>query len=399
MIFKLAFRNVIRNKRRNFLTTMMIITAVFLMIIFQGILNGSQASFIESTTKYESGDIKLFPPNSEDTLGLPSLLNTTDEILELLEELSYIKAYSSRIKMPSVIIYKDRIKGVQTVAINPCYEIYTTEIVNKIVNGSYLNGENNILLGLELANEFDLKINENVTLLLPNGVRYNFTIIGFYNTKIIDFDKRYIYVNLEIIQELLDLNENQTSEIMILLDDSTKVDDFANNINLTLNQNDIKCDVKTWKEMAQTLLQIVELNAQVMGLVYLIALIIAGMGIMNTTYMSISERTREIGILQAIGLKPSRILKSFLLEVLIIGVIGGIFGSIIGISLGIYLDYIGIEIPKEVQVFPFTKIRVIITPLDIISTFIFALIVCLFAGLIPSIKAARKEPMEALRYE
>lgn len=186
---------------------------------------------------------------------------------------------------------------------------------------------------------------------------------------------------------------------MVALKDPSTVDQSAAEIASILVQNSIKCDVKTWKDLSQSLIAAIELNQQVLGIIYVIALMIAGMGIMNTIFMSVSERTREIGVLQAIGMSPSEILRLFLTESLIIGLIGGVFGSIVGVVLACSINAVGLQYPSQIQVFPITEIRAVIDAPTVLFTFVFALAISLVAGVYPAWRASRMEPAEALRYE
>jgi ABC-type lipoprotein release transport system permease subunit len=400
MIFGLAFRNVFRNKRRSSLTIVMVVVAIALMIVFQGLIIGVTASITESATKYGTGDLKLLPKNAIDpSLGMPSLLNNTNEIQEILEDLEYVKAFSPRIAMSSALIFKSTIQGVALVAVDPVFERNTTAIASSMVNGTYFDGEDNIVLGQALADNLGIKLNDGITLLLTDNTQHNFTVSGIYSTRITDFDEKFIYAKLGAIQGILGLNGNQTSEIVVTIKDPSTVDKSAAGIALKLSQNSIECDVKTWEDLSQSLLAAIELNQQVLGIIYLIALVIAGMGIMNTMFMSVSERTREIGILQAVGMNPGGILRIFLLESLIIGLIGGIFGSISGTAIVYSINSVGLEYPSQVQYLPITKIQAIIDPSTVLFMLVFALAISLAAGAYPAWRASRREPVEALRYE
>lgn len=399
MIFKLASRNVFRNKRRSFLTTVMVAVSIALMIVFQGLINGVQASIVENTTKYDTGDIKIFPRNATETsLGLPTLLNNINEIQAILADLAYVKAFSPRIEMSSALVFKQTIQGVVLVAVDPDYERNTTAIASSMVNGTYFDGDGSLVLGQALAESLGINVNQKVPLLLPNGLQHNFTVSGTFSTRITDFDQKFVYVKLSTIQKILGLNGNQASEIMVILKDPSTVGQSAAGIASKLQVAGLECDVKTWKDISQSLLMAIQLNQQVLGIIYLIALVIAGMGIINTMFMSVSERTREIGILQAIGAKPREILQIFILESLMIGAIGGAFGCLFGTVIGYSLNFVGLELPKQIQVFPFTRIQVVVAPLTLFSIFVFALAISLVAGVYPAWRASRKEPMEALRY-
>lgn len=401
MIWGLALRNVFRNKRRSSLTIVMVVVAIALMIAFQGLINGVTASITESATKYDTGDIELLPQNAtRASLSMPSLLNNTNNIQAILVDLDFVEAFSPRITMSSALLSESTIQGIALVAVDPISEQNTTAIASSIVNGAYFDECNDsVVLGRALADSLGIKLNDKITLLLANNTQYNFTVSGMYSTGITDFDETFVYVKLGTIRDILGLNENQASEIVVTLKDPSTVDQSAAEIASNLAQNGIECDVKTWKDLSQSLIAAIELNQQVLGIIYVIALVIAGMGIMNTMFMSVSERTREIGILQAVGMTPGGILRIFLSESLIIGLIGGVFGSIVGVALTYSINAVGLQYPSQVQVFPITKIQAVIDVPTVLFMLVFALAISLAAGVYPAWRASRREPVEALRYE
>jgi ABC-type lipoprotein release transport system permease subunit len=401
MIFGLAFRNVFRNRRRTSLTIVMVAVAIALMIVFQGLINGVTASITESATKYDTGDIELLPKNAINaSLSMPSLLNNTNDIQAILADLDYVEAFSPRITMSSALVFKSTIQGIALVAVDPVAERNTTAIASSMVNGTYFDGgEDIVVLGQTLADSLGIKLNDKITLLLANNTQHNFTVSGMFSTGITDFDEKFVYVKLGKIQDILGLNRNQASEIVVTLKDPSTVDKSAADIASKLAQTGIECDVKTWKDLSQSLLAAIELNQQVLGIIYVIALVIAGMGIMNTMFMSVSERTREIGILQAVGMNPGGILRIFLSESLIIGLIGGVFGSIVGAAIAYSINSVGLKFPSQIQVFPITKIQASIDPSTVLFMLVFALALSLVAGVYPAWRASRREPVEALRYE
>ncbi|HEX7555813.1 MAG TPA: FtsX-like permease family protein, partial [Leptolinea sp.] len=247
-----------------------------------------------------------------------------------------------------------------------------------------------------LAEKLKLKSGQTVTLLAntSNGDvdEQVFTIRGIYTTHTPGFDENTILMPLAKAQSITK-TENHASAIFILLKNSDQVQNVAN----ALQTSQMK--VLTYLEMNDVLVQTEQFSRGYMILLYLIVLAVTASVIVNTLIMSVFERTREIGILSAIGMKSTRIMSLFFVESCFLAIGGILFGLVIGGMMVYYAATVGFYIGNYSisGMLIGERIYAYLTFNDAITLTILAFVVALLAALYPAIMAARLEPVEAMR--
>jgi ABC-type lipoprotein release transport system permease subunit len=170
-----------------------------------------------------------------------------------------------------------------------------------------------------------------------------------------------------------------------------------------LNRAQLPYEVATWVTTVPELKQTMDMKTSVMGVFGVIMLGIAAIGILNLLTMAVFERTREIGVLGALGLKPRQITLLFLMEGILIGVVGAVFGAILGTIINGLLGYYGIDYSQFADLTEFTalisgRIYSQLVPLKVLQHALTVAIIAAIAALYPAREAARREPAEALHY-
>jgi ABC-type lipoprotein release transport system permease subunit len=266
-----------------------------------------------------------------------------------------------------------------------------------VLAGQYLtaNDSTGLLIGKSLADKLGLSAGDTTTLLVNTSdgsvVQQNFTIRGIYATNTPSYDETTVFLPLAKAQAITQAGDH-ASLIFILLKDTNQ----SAAVVQALQSSEYK--TLTFADMNPLLMSIEDLSNSFMIILYLIVLGVTATVIVNTLVMSVFERTREIGILAALGMRGGRIMSMFFAESCLLAFGGIAIGLAIGIPLVTWLGEVGIPIPN-IGTTAFLIGRRIYTNLSLqdgVTLSVLALMVSLLAALYPARLASRMEPVEAL---
>lgn len=259
-----------------------------------------------------------------------------------------------------------------------------------------------ILIGHELAGGLGAFTGDSLTLITPNGTltpfgmaarQRRFTVAGTFRLGLFEFDQQYGFVSLETAERLIGNRENL--HIQLRVSDIYGAPALAQRIVTELGKDYAAQD---WAEMNQSLYSALWLEKIAMGIGIGLIVAVAALNIVASLILLVMEKTRDIAILKTMGASARSVMVIFLLQGLIIGVIGTLVGATLGVIVSELLDrYQVIHIPSDVYNVTYLPFRVL--PGDLAMIVIGAVIVCFFATLYPSRQAARLDPAQALRYE
>jgi ABC-type lipoprotein release transport system permease subunit len=271
---------------------------------------------------------------------------------------------------------------------------------NGVISGSYLAADDSggLLIGKPLADKLHLKAGDNLSLSINtsngNVDEQTFSVRGIYSTGTYGFDNGTIFLPLAKAQAITQ-TEGHASTIFVLLKNTADTD----SVMAALKSSSL--NVLSWRDLNPLIVDFETTAQSYISILYMIILAISASVIINTLIMSVYERTREIGILSAVGMRGGRIMSLFLAESAFLAVGGAVMGIILGV-LGVYLFnikgfYIGNMGMTGLLVTDTIFAR--LTMSDTINLTIVTFIVTILAGLYPAIMASRMQPVEALRAE
>lgn len=402
--YKLAFRNLNRNRRRSILSGLAVALGLALLLLIAAVVRGEMEGSIAKTIQLVSGHVQIRSSNyieSKSSLKWADLVADPQKIIADLQGSSQIndlmQTATPRLYASAIISSGNDSIGVQLLGIDPP-STANDPFVNGLTSGSFITPEdsNGVVIGQLLADKLKIKAGESITLLVNtsngNVNQQDFIVRGLYTTHTPSYDESTILMPLEKAQAIT-ATQNHVSSIFILLKDRDQAEAFAAAVKGAGYQ------VKTWKDMNQLLLDTEELSNSFMIIIYLIVLAITATVIVNTLIMSVFERTREIGILAALGMKGRNILSLFLAEASILTVGGIGFGLVLGWLVCLYFEKIGFAIGdlgvRNGMLFG-ERIYALINGGDVVNLTIVAFVVTMAASLYPAILAARLEPVDAL---
>jgi len=401
--FKMAFRDLGRNRRRSFFSALAVAIGLALLMLMSSVINGEMGNAIQSAILLQSGHIQIRAQTydaNKSSLKWEDLVENPDQIASQVAALDQVKVATPRLFASGFLSTGNESTGVQIYGIDP-NSAANDPYRQGILSGSFLTADDRegLLIGKPAADKLHLKAGDQVNLSVntSNGdvLEQTFTVRGIYTTNTYGFDVNTIFMPIAKAQAITQ-TQNHASTIFVLLKDSSYTDSVVAALKVSPNLK-----VLTWKDLNTLIVEFETMANSYIGIFFMIILAITASVIVNTLIMSVYERTREIGILSAIGMRGSRILGLFLAESSLLAVGGVIMGIIIGF-LGIYLFNIngfyignmgitGMLVTNTIRAKPELN--------SIVNVIIMTFVVTLLAGLYPAVMASRMQPVEALRAE
>lgn len=335
---------------------------------------------------------------------LPSAGNSLG-LMKKIKELPGVVDAAPFILGGCLIREADTLINVQMRGIVPELEPNVTKIKEYLKQGDLKLGDNEIIIGKELADRLFLKIGDSLSLISPQTITISkFKIKGIFNTGMYLYDSGLIISSLEGANNFF-AGSQVISGISVKTNNIYKVGELKERIYRALSPKYL-FEIKTWMDLNRNFLNALRLEKLVMFIVVIMTTVVAAFGIVNTLIMSTMKKTKDIGILRAVGGKINSILMIFLFQGMGIGSLGIILGTVGGLaiagSLNNLIDFISKIIGRSLipqDIYYFDKLPVYFNAKDIIAIIATAFIISLLASIYPAYQASRLKPTEALRYE
>jgi putative ABC transport system permease protein len=419
-LITLAFRNIFRFKRRTFITLSAVSVGLGLLIVSISLMNGIDKQSISNIINCQTSHIKIFKAgyfDKREELPMDITIKDPDHIRSLLKNVPGILGTESRILFGASLIKGMDELPCMGVAIDPLLDPSLFNIKESLVEGAWLEpNDAKILVGKGLAKDMDLVVGDLITVRMITSTgdedfswnAIDLEIKGIFDSGNPTVDNQRIILPLVQAWESLSL-DSQVTEIVVRLnsDDDKLIKTAQSRIKKILKTQKDPFEVVTWKDLAGMFLTISKMKTRNSGMIILIMLLIASMGIINTMLMSVLERTREIGMFSAMGMKKSEIMMLFIFEGGFIGAIGALLGCILGGLASWYLEVKGWSIAGwgetaqklTESIYPVKEIFYADLTMEVLVTiFIFGIVISVLASVYPARKAAKLNPIEALRH-
>jgi putative ABC transport system permease protein len=347
--FKIGARNIFRNKRRMRITIAAILIGVVVSTMLRGFIMAIQSELRETVTSSQTGDLQLFREdyfNAIDVLPLDLTINDHGKEIPVLKESPEIVSFTPRLKFNGILSSGSQNTPFIAVAFDPGSALSVfPRIVDTIKEGSFISQHepNKIVISEQLVDSLGVGLDDNLILLVKTRDGTLNTIYaaigGIFKTMILG-DKHLIYTNIYMARELLDIGDEST-EIAIKVKNPKQVDKIKSQLESSFSSSGLGVEVKTWQQIMGFFANVMEIQNIFNIIIILILFALVTATIVNTVLMTVYERTKEIGVMRAIGMKAKQVKQLFLIEGFYYGVIGGILGNVITVLIMFFIKLKG----------------------------------------------------------
>lgn len=404
LYFTMAWRNIWRHKRRTLIVVLSIAMSLAMMMIYDGLMVGFNDAIYANAVKILGGNVQVHADGYRMKNGNKPLLPLKDDqsVLEAARSLPNVTVATRRINTGGIVTNRTGAFSVTITGIEPEMEHTVSLVSANIAAGRDLtaNDQDMILIGQGLASAMDAGVGDRITMagsdVHNKTVQRTMTIAGIYDVGLPEIEKRTIYISLNEAGYLFGL-DGQSTEVVLFLEQLGQESQVIKGLERSVSGYEVDPWEKNFPEMSAT----IERKNGVMDVFGVIILSIAGIGILNMLLMAVFERTREIGVLGALGIKPRQIGWMFILEGAMMGVVGLVAGLSLGLLINSIFAKVGFDYSEFANMTEYTALikgRVYSTlGLEKIwQRVVTVLVIAVLSSLYPARTAALKEPAAAL---
>ena len=406
LYLRLAWRNIWRHRRRTVIIVLAMGLSLGMMMFYDGLMDGFNNAIAGNAVRVLGGNVQVHANGYREKVDSNPLLPLTDDAAIIKAALAQpnVIAASRRIQTGGLVSNREGAFPMTIIGIDPEAEAPVSLIAEHIVDGRYVetSDEDSILIGKGLADALSIKVGDRVTMVGSDIHKQNrqrsMTVIGIYDIGIPSMEKGTSYISLTEAQNLFELR-GQSTEVQITLERVGTESAVVSALKPLLPGY----EVESWANNYPELSNAVGRKNIVMDIFSVIIVMIAGIGILNLLMMAIYERTREIGLLGAMGLKPRQIATTFILEGALIGFVGVIAGIAMGLITNISLMQVGMDYSQFAGITDYMalisgKVYPTLGVSKLLMRAVIIFVIAALAALIPALIASKREPSEALHH-
>lgn len=405
MRFTLALKNILASKGRSLTTLLLSLFTTALFIVYVALTDGSHHQIIKSSVEVYTGYAHINAKGYREESDYENLIEDANQIDDILKNDSTIKAYAPRFETYALLSGDYSSVGSMVTGIIPSKEKALSKLSSSLIKGAYLedNDTNAIYLGTELAERLKVDVGSKIAM-VASSIDYSvaadlFTVKGIFRTGLFDFDAQSAFVNKPYLDTVM-MSENKAMYFTLNFHDNDRIDEAINALQSKLPS---EFETVSWKSLLSALVQAMLVDSIFAYISISIFFLVIFFVIMIFSYVNIYTRTREIGLLRALGLTSKDIFIILFTEILLLSSISVLLGTLIGGFLAYYYEIHPIIIPGMAEMYKDYGVVSDKLPLhfDLLTISWNALTIFLLnitAILYPIIKINKLTVVEAMRY-
>jgi ABC-type lipoprotein release transport system permease subunit len=401
VLFMLAWRNLWRNHRRTIIMLSAISIGVWAMIFMTALTQGMVNEMIKDGIRALPGHVQVHHPDYRDDPNINNLIPTSDSELSAALAAAGIEWWATRIKVPAVIASERESRGVTLLGIDPAREHGINFVDSADIDGRFLESldDQGIVIGRELADKLDTEVGKRIVIMTQDPENdiadRGFRVVGLFGAKTQNLEETYVFAGKTTVQGFLQVGD-YVSEAVALGNDYRNVEPVFTAVAAAVSDRVV---VTRWTELNSylgTMMKVMDGFVLIWVIVIFLAL---SFGLVNTLVMAVFERVREIGLMLALGMKPSSILGQIIIESMLLLLIGLAIGNVLALATieplksGIDISIVakGMEMMgASSMLYPNLRLE------DMLLANAVVLILGFFASLSPAWRASRYQPVEAI---
>lgn len=411
-LINIALKNMFRNKLRTTVSILAIAFAVMVIVFTRGLIDGMIEDTYSLYINYDTGHIKIIDQEYEQKEKLLSLSYTVNglenksltEMQQDLNALEGVEMVIPRLKFGAAVSTEEELVKMLAWGVESEKELEFTNLKRELNEGRMVEaGSREVVMGAELLNKIDRSVGQKVTMVYTTAFSSfqgaTFEIVGEIKSNLPLLNEQVVFMPIDTAQKLLYL-DSEATELLLVTEDRDNVQEFLPQVKNYLAKNGgEKYLAQNWRE-GNSFIQLLEVSEKIYFAVYIFLVLLASIVVINTMVMIVKERTQEIGMMSALGLKSREIMQLFIFEGLAMAVIGSFIGSLAGGALNYYLSGVGFDYSAA-----FEDIDVLMNPIiyptykveHMLFAFVIGVIVTTLTAVIPARRASKLDPTEALR--
>ena len=397
----MAWRNLWRNYRRTLIMLSAIVLGVWAMIFMTALLRGMVDDMVRQGIKTLPGHVQIHAEAYRDDPSVTHGMSAPDAVLLNVLNGGQVAAWTSRVKVPAMISSEYDNRGITLLGVDPAGELALGFDAADVVEGRFLDGSDDggIVIGRKLLQRLETRLGKRVVAMSQDPENAiadrGFRIVGVFKAELESQEESVVYAGRDVVQKMLGIG-SEISEIAVLGQDYREPGLLASRIRSAVTAD---YEVLSWLELDPYLASMMRvMNGFV--LVWMVVIFLAlSFGLVNTLMMAIFERVREIGLMRALGMRPSAIVYQILAESLMLLALGLLVGNLLAIGTIIPLKG-GIDVSVVAQGMEMMGASSVLYPVllwpDLVLANAVVIVLGIFTSLLPAWRASQYRPVEAL---
>ena len=403
--FRLAWRNIWRQKRRTWLTALAMIFSNVLLVFMISLQFGSYEMMINNSLRIFTGQVQVQRDGYQDSQKMRQVVADIGELASSIRLQFPAASVAARASTFVLVSSEERSFGTQVVGVEPAHEPGVSTIPGLVARGRYLDDPDaaEIVIGSVMARNLKVTVGDELTF-LGSGKDGSFaagvvTVVGIFNSGSQDLDRSLAEMPLAYFQDAFAM-ENSGHVIALALADLNEVPAILEPLRAMTGEQD-GLVVLDWEALMPGLKQAIQADMTSAWFMYAVLIVLVAFSVLNTQLMSVLERTREFGVIMALGIKPRRLALLVLLETFLMAALGFLIGVLLGALVSAYFAQVGFAYPgMDELAAKFNMPSVMYPALDPFSLVLgpsVVFVLCLLAAIYPALKLYGLRPVEAMR--